>query len=933
MSKSAWVNDLQVTERHGFYMNKQNHNIGISKEKIRGSLQRTLHRIAFYALFFVVTVTTFLLSSNQSQAATKDFEIKDNVLIKYQGSSKNVTIPDTVKSIGDNAFQHNKKIQSVTIPNSVTTIGSSAFSDCTNLKEVKLSNKLTTIKTYAFYNCKNLMKITLPNSLNSIWDSAFYDSGLTSITIPNKIKKINQGVFSGCFNLISVTIPDSVTTIEDAAFSNCSSLKNITIPNSVTSLGDGAFYNCSSLVSIKLPDNITSLPSNIFWGCTSLVNITLPSKIAAIGNNAFTDCSKLEKIIIPDKVTKIEDYTFTRCESLTNVTLPKKLTHISMYAFYSCSKLKSIDIPDTVTFIGRCAFDDCTSLAKVTFPNSVKEIEPGAFSNTPWYKKIIKENPLFIVNNKLLDANSTSGVVTVPIGVTDISSNAFINSKATEVILPEGIIRIGDYAFASKYLKKINLPDTVTEIGIGAFHNASISSIKLPASLTSIKDFTFARCMRLKSLEIPEGVTSIGNQAFSDCISLAKISIPKSLVTIGERPFEENDALLNIQVDPENPVFTADGRFLFNQDKTVLLYCGSTVGEITIPEGVEKVSKDPFYYSTVTKVTFPSTLQYLEDNFFYMCSNLTEINLPSSLLEYGEQMHEYCIKLTSINVYEANDLINYTSEDGVLYDSDKSTLICAPGSGIITVKDGVTSIGSYAFPNWLDGIIIPKSVTSLADNIINYNMLWRPASDPQFYIYGYTGTEVEKYCKEKFLNFLAYDKTYKISYQLGGGTNHTTNPTSFTYDSTDLTFKNPTRVGYIFLYWYKDISMCEDGCCRGEEKITLIPQKSLGDIELIAKWEKVSVDKAVIKNAKKSSSTTISLEAQTIKDAVGYEIVYAKNSKFTSGKKTLTTKTASLKLSNLSKGSTYYIKVRAYKLDSTGKKVYGDYSKVKSVKL
>ncbi|MGN6715355.1 InlB B-repeat-containing protein [Anaerocolumna jejuensis] len=79
-----------------------------------------------------------------------------------------------------------------------------------------------------------------------------------------------------------------------------------------------------------------------------------------------------------------------------------------------------------------------------------------------------------------------------------------------------------------------------------------------------------------------------------------------------------------------------------------------------------------------------------------------------------------------------------------------------------------------------------------------------------------------------------------MKYNLDGGTNDTANPTSYNYNSGEITLKEPTKEGYQFLYWYEDIATCGDGSCRGERRVSSIQEKSLGNIELIAKWKKIA---------------------------------------------------------------------------------------------
>ena len=139
-------------------------------------------------------------------------------------------------------------LNTIVIPNSVTSIGTNAFSFCSGLKTVTIPNSVTSIGTNAFSFCSGLKTVTIPNSVTSIGTNAFsFCSGLKTVTIPNSVTSIGSGTFEGCTGLTEVTIPNSVTDIGDEAFYYCTGLKTVTIGNSVKSIGDKAFYHCSSL--------------------------------------------------------------------------------------------------------------------------------------------------------------------------------------------------------------------------------------------------------------------------------------------------------------------------------------------------------------------------------------------------------------------------------------------------------------------------------------------------------------------------------------------------------------------------------------------------------------------------------------------------------------------------------------------------------------
>ncbi|MDR2569335.1 MAG: leucine-rich repeat protein, partial [Oscillospiraceae bacterium] len=187
--------------------------------------------------------------------------IGDNAFNRYITS---ITVPDSIVSIGNNAFYGQKFLTSVAIPDSVISIGDEVFRNCESLISVTMSNNLKTIGERAFQNCTNLESIIIPDSVISIGDIAFYGTNISSIIIPESVTSIGWGVFANCANLSTITIPKSVTNIGANAFQDCTNLTSVIFESSVPpTFGSNVFRNCSVLTDIYVPLGVGEKYRNI----------------------------------------------------------------------------------------------------------------------------------------------------------------------------------------------------------------------------------------------------------------------------------------------------------------------------------------------------------------------------------------------------------------------------------------------------------------------------------------------------------------------------------------------------------------------------------------------------------------------------------------------------------------------------------------------
>ena len=186
----------------------------------------------------------------------------------------------------------------IAIPNSVTSIGSDAFRECESMVEIHIPDSVTSIGDAAFLQCISLNKIHLPDSVITIGNSTFCECiSLTEIRIPDSITSIGENVFLKCNSLTSVYLPDSVTSIGDAAFFQCVSLRKIHLSNSVVSIGNAAFSGCLSLTEIHIPNSVTSIGEDVFSRCSSLSSIYIPKGTIGRFEEQLLDLDLILKLV------------------------------------------------------------------------------------------------------------------------------------------------------------------------------------------------------------------------------------------------------------------------------------------------------------------------------------------------------------------------------------------------------------------------------------------------------------------------------------------------------------------------------------------------------------------------------------------------------------------------------------------------------------
>ena len=356
--------------------------------------------------------------------------VGDGILIAYIGNSpEKLEIPDEVKHVSRFYFR-GSTIKELTLPDSLRSIGDSAFEDFKAIAKVSLPSSLVQIGSRAFYNCKNLEQITLPESVKTLGSEAFACCPKMKTATLKGVETIGEKAFAYCLGLTSVTLPKtSLTQIESGAFTDCSRLSEIVIPDSVTNLGPRVLHGTEWMNSQKdktfvitangmlvgyngnggqvtIDDPAILTVADAFAGREDVTGVILGNSVLSLSDSAFEDCTGLTAVITSKYLERIGKRAFAGCTALRQADLLDGITEIGENAFENCTSLVSIKLPSMLKTVPQKCFIGCTSLTEVNLPVSVKTIEHSAFNMCPLEKIEYKGSDRQRKKIKIADGNA-----------------------------------------------------------------------------------------------------------------------------------------------------------------------------------------------------------------------------------------------------------------------------------------------------------------------------------------------------------------------------------------------------------------------------------------------------------------------------------------------------------------------------------------------
>lgn len=694
---------------------------------------------------------------------------------------KKIVVEDGVTSIGSCAFSFDAYVTDVTLPSSLKTIGNGAFLGCHGLTSVVIPEGVTSVGAYAFEWCTSIETITVPASTTKFGDRAFitweyysdddYYMALTDIYYGGSRQQwYDAGGGNAAPMVVTIHYNGATGNIIDSGTCGDNAFWKLDKDYTLTISGTGAMWDYptseddswwmdwalpwksyEAISRIVVAEGITHIGAYAFYCTDNATALSLPSSLISIGRAALCGFGGTE-IIVPDNVTCIDNFAFNGCDNLKTVSLPAGLQNIGI-CFIECDALKTINFGGTMEQWLACGG------GQSTFPTTTSVVCQGG--GTLYRSGTCGDNLTWdLDNNGNLIILGTGDMYDLAY---DDESGSYTlpwveyRSMIRRVEIGSGVTRIGAWAFEDTNITSLTIPGSVTAIGDYGVSNRYLAELTLNEGLRSIGKGAFSGNKRLTTLTIPDGVTTIGEEAFAHCwtqlpksdsfTGLTTVTIPGSVTSIGKNAFTDNQQLTTVNFGGTQEQWNAAGGKNAGVPSSATFHCvkvvangkcgtgvkwslasngvltitgtgkgvmtdyaeGSTkpweskgdVKQIIICEGVTHIGDHAFANSPATRVSLPESLTSIGTRAFAGAA-ITAMTIPGSVTTIGVEVFWGCSELTSLTIC-----------DGVT--AIESAFGKCTGLTELVLPDSVTTIGAQAFDGCtgLEEITFSRNLTSI----------------------------------------------------------------------------------------------------------------------------------------------------------------------------------------------------------------------------
>lgn len=640
-------------------------------------------------------------------------------------NAKTIIIPETVVSIGANAFAGYSQLKSLEMPIS-TTINENAF-DGVDIMFITFTPGTGISPEYNYETIKY---------------TPWGNSSGCGIEFRNGIRTISSHMFEECNILGRIVLPDTVTDVGKYAFSNCKKITEVTLSKSMTEVKEGTFQYCDIIDSISFPENIKKIHAYAFADCFNISSLVLPKNLTYIGDCAFAylfvAASEMtdRNLIIPDGVTvdgagfrsaqiaelhvgqnvDMSDTAFNEAH-IDNIYIDEPFDCMNNvpwnnYGYYLSEFGLDMRSSSVHWGAGETIQDESGLLYYVENDKAVVTKYNGTNTDVV-IPDVYNSVPVVAIDAYAFFENQNVRSVTIGSNIQSIGSYAFLgcfNLESFNFTGSNRVIRIGDWAFAycSQLSSELYMTDNLMYLGYEAFYecNNLTGSIYVSQNLSYVYDNTFYNCENLTGdLYVPDNIKYIGMNAFYGCRNIGPLlRLPEDLEVIDYYAF-----------------------------------CGTqSITTVIWPKNLKSIGSSAFGYSGLSgTLELPDSVEFIGDGAFRNTGISGTLRLPANLKAIAQTVFVDCIGITGVVTNEVLESVGHSAFGD-----------CTSLTGTITLPESTSFIAAFAFAGCtnLKKLIILNPNCKIANSYSINNAIT---------ICGYAGSTAEVYAKK-------YNKKFEL---------------------------------------------------------------------------------------------------------------------------------------------------------------------------